>query len=721
MEKVSFKIGSNKSISDVPYKEGSLIFLRNGSNKGSIYVDMDGYRTQYTNESYDDTDVRNLIATIDAKLAGLPRLFLTVSSLPSVIGSSSNVEYAYESQQLSFQGYGTLTSKENRSLENPKRIYLMTLNAPQDFGWGSVSECLLRANYTDHTHLRNLINTQLWAEMVQSRADYYELPEKLVQSPNKGVITGYPIKMYVNGVYQGLYTLNMAQSELTYGMTSDKVSDGTEFVLKALQNTNLNPTATPSNMRQTTTAANIVKEQSYKVVVGDATSSFISTHYLTPLNNLINFILTTTDEQTFKSGIDNYLDIWSAIDYYIFSYATCGLNMLGKYQLFMCYDGQHFIYSLDDTDATWGLYWDGKNIVPVDYKCPEDYEETYNLLFQRIEQWYPDELYNRWNYLKTHELNYKNVITKMENFWYGIGDRIYEEDYTATPYKNIPSKEITDINQLRNFVYQRYAYVDGEFDYFSPADYCRGLSLTIPSSIVGVGNSITISARTLPLRTLEPLVWSVSESPSGCVSWTINDREITINGIDDGTVDITATCGNYTESTRIRSSSLNLEEHVLAQDFVPDGTSFSYTAPISLSLGQFIEVSINPSTIAAEKENILSIGQDLENWKGNYPHIHMYISASTKLTTMNVDVNSSSGYIRKAVPLSFDDPNNPEIIVKLSENGLEINDTTIVAAGAWSSIMSDITSLTSYGIASVEGINRSHAVYNYIRYFSLAS
>ena len=62
MEKVSFKIGSNVPVSDIPYSEGSLIFLRSG-NKGSIYVDLEGSRTQYS-ESYDDTDIRNLISTI---------------------------------------------------------------------------------------------------------------------------------------------------------------------------------------------------------------------------------------------------------------------------------------------------------------------------------------------------------------------------------------------------------------------------------------------------------------------------------------------------------------------------------------------------------------------------------------------------------------------------------------------------------------------------------
>lgn len=713
MEKVSFKIGSNVPVSDIPYSEGSLIFLRSG-NKGSIYVDLEGSRTQYS-ESYDDTDIRNLISTISADSASLPRLFLTVSALPTNIQETKNVEYSYESAQLSFTGNGTMTCKDQPSSTYPKRDYILNLSAAQDFGWGDVDSVLLRSNYVDHTHMRNLINAQLWAEMVQSRQDFYSLPEGLRESPNKGATMGYPIRVYVNGVYQGIYTLVLhPTSGLMYGMDPDDIAAGTSFVLRAQQNTNTNPTATSSNLRATTTAAKISSGEQYKVVVGNNASSFINAHYLQPLNNFITFVSTTDDEATFKSGIGNYLDIWSAIDYYLFAYYACGLNMLAKYQLFLCYDGQHFIYSINDNDGTWGLYWDGRNNVAYDYRCPEQYEDTYNILFARLEQWYPDELYARWNYLKTHELSKKNILTKMENFWYQIGLDLYNEDFQSTPYTAIPSRNITDINQLRTYVNSRFAYVNDEMNYFAPPGNCTNISITGTTYSVVVGSSITLEAITTPHRTIEPVTWNVTyHDNNNCITYTTSGNTITITGVDDGYCSIVATCGECeSEPYNITVTTVELEEHILASDYSPQGATFNYVAPIEMNTEQFIEVAIDLSGVSLEKENVLSIGEDIGEWKGNYPHIHCYVSASTKNSTMNVDVNSVSGYVRKAVALS-----EPYIVVRLDEEGLMINNTRITDVGAWPSVMADILALPSYNIGSMEGKNRSHATYDYIKYY----
>lgn len=147
---------------------------------------------------------------------------------------------------------------------------------------------------------------------------------------------------------------------------------------------------------------------------------------------------------------------------YIFQYLSCGIDGLGKNMSMITYDGQIWYPLLYDLDSTWGLFYDGSKLLNYDTKCPEEYQETNSLLWQRIEKLFSDELYSQYKILRSNQLSVDNVVNEFRMFNEKIDSNIYEEEKEIWP--DIPSKDITSFNQIKDFVEKRAEYVDQCFE-----------------------------------------------------------------------------------------------------------------------------------------------------------------------------------------------------------------------------------------------------------------
>ena len=114
-----------------------------------------------------------------------------------------------------------------------------------------------------------------------------------------------------------------------------------------------------------------------------------------------------------------------------------------------------------DLDSTFGLWWDGTKFVSATYRCPEDYQERYSLLWSRIETNFADELKTRYAELRENALSYENMIAKFEWFCDEIGE-LYVNDLTV--YPTIPSGSTNNIAQIDKYILERLDYVDGQIN-----------------------------------------------------------------------------------------------------------------------------------------------------------------------------------------------------------------------------------------------------------------
>ena len=515
-----------------------------------------------------------MISSVEPAEDDIPKVFID-----GVIPTTKDevlAELRYFSKTESFHAYILIKCQGTSSMDYPKKNFTVKLYSDEARetklkkvfrDWGIAShKFVLKANFIDHSHARNIVCANLWTEVVASRPDYNSLPEELRNSPKNGAIDGFPIRVFTNGVYQGLYTWNIGKDDWMWNMDEDNPN---HVLLCAETNTDGTYLETPCNFRSLWSGQD---EVNWSVEVGTNSEAVKNS-----LNNLIQFVM-DNDGDAFRNGIGNYLDVQSAIDYYLHQYVICGLDGLAKNMLLGTYDGTKWICGAYDMDSTFGLWWSGTSFVSAEYTCPEDYMEKFSLLWERMEANFADELKVRYNELRKTVYSYGNMISKFEWFTDKIGKDLYLEDIGIYP---IPSSATNNIKQLRKYILDRLVYVDQEINKPIPIP-CTGISLS-ENALTFTGNgTVNLTATVSPDGCTDAVTW---ESDNAAVA-TVYGGQVTAVG--NGECTITARCGEYSAICAVAVSGMSYA-------FVNGLHGFDGNAVISVSNGNHVNVTSNAS------------------------------------------------------------------------------------------------------------------------------
>ena len=454
--------------------------------------------------------------------------------------------------KLVCNGYVEIKWQGNSSLNYPKKNY--TVKFYEDEGkvtkqkidikmnsssrsWGNQTKFCLKANYIDKTHARNVVSARIASKMIKTRSDFNTLPEKMKNAPNYGLIDGFPIEIYLNNEYLGLYTWNIPKDGWMFGMTEKDLSEivfcsevPTDYCLYR---------AEPNHTHWS-------EEYPDDSMGVDGA--------LDKWKTAVNFVM-SSDDETFASQLSQHFNINSLLDYYIFCYLCCDIDGLGKNQLVCSYDGGNtWFYSLYDLDSTFGLYWNGGSLVSSNYRCPEDYETyatnkengEYNLLFQRLCQLFPNELYARYIELRQGVLSNENIIAEFTAFKNHLPDEYYTRD--AERWTEIPSKNITSFDQITSFIGERCTYVDNMFETLFNSTTVDVSSITITGNpSVEVGGTVQLSAVVYPVNASNKNVtWSSNNDTIATVNQnglvtTLGAGEVIITATSVSNINISAT------------------------------------------------------------------------------------------------------------------------------------------------------------------------------------
>lgn len=494
-------------------------------------------------------------ATVEPADDDIPKVFFSGDSTGMTKDVEKVLRFAYKSRTDEFGGYVKMKWQGSSTLAFPKKNFTIKMfddeacesKLKKAFKhWGhEKNKYVLKADYIDHTHARNIVTANLWTEMVECRPDFDSLPDGMKNAPGHGAIDGFPIKLYMNGVYQGIYTWTIGKEDWMFGMDEDNANHA---VLCAEKNNNGNKSTTDRNILACEFRGNAnIDGNDWDIEFPETVTDAIKTSF----NNLINCVK-DTDDETFKATIGNYLDLTSAFDYYILAYMSANCDGLGKNLIMMTYDGVKWFCSAYDMDNIWGSR--GTNtFVNANYACPEDYYDNNSLLWQRIESCFGTELYARYKEVREKVLSFENVIDKFERFCDLIGTELYAEDVEI--YSGIPYPTQNNLKQIRNFFTPRAEYVDACFAEIGVVRVpCTG---------------IVLNAETLTFTAEGTQILTAIVTPDGCtdaITWESNNTSVaTVKGgavtaIANGNATITARCGNYSATCSVDVSGIEVVE-----------------------------------------------------------------------------------------------------------------------------------------------------------------
>lgn len=406
--------------------------------------------------------------SVEPQSGDIPRLYIA-GDTPGACGvtgdtSTKNVEFYYKSKTDSFHAYGTIKIQGSSSTAYPKKNYTIKLFSDEarktklrkDFmGWGKQNKFCLKANWIDITHARNVVTARLWGDMVKSRSDFDTLPTELKTAPNYGAIDGFPIIVFINGLYWGRYTLNIPKDAWTFNM--DDTLDthcaicGEDYKKTCFQESPV-----------------LLDGTDWTDEIHDTCPTAIVTRW----NEVHDFVINSTDTE-FVANFENYMSLASVIDYYLFMYVNCGIDSLGRNMVFLTYNGTYWISSAYDLDSTWGLGWSGgltnnpELAMQSGYQSVINYSEG-NKLFVRLENLCADEIKVRYSDLRSSVLSEVHIINRFEEFMESMSKDLVAEDYATTTgegvFTEMPSQDTNNIQQLRDFIVKRLAYVDSQIE-----------------------------------------------------------------------------------------------------------------------------------------------------------------------------------------------------------------------------------------------------------------
>ncbi len=369
------------------------------------------------------------------------------------------VVLTYNSISKQFESYATVKVQGDSSTTYPKKNFTIKLYSDEERtakdkhlfrDWDKKrNKFVLKANWIDHSHARNIVNARLWRQIVKSRSDYADLPEELKNG--NAAVDGFPVKVFNNGVYMGLYTWNLPKDAL-YGL-DDEIDTNAIVQSDSGQG-----------------AAVLWRASSMSGKWADEIHDEMPAAITTGFDTLLNFVYTSSDTD-YVANFSTHFDKTSVIDQYIFIYLACMVDQIGKNQTFFTYDAVNWFGGMYDMDGTWGLPpWQITGWKSTDTAFQSGYNAvvesggTTNLFYERLANNFSADILARYQELRAGVLSADNICAEFDRFMSNIPPYLYEEDYASTTgggaFTDIPLKTTNNKDQIRPFVRDRLAYVD---------------------------------------------------------------------------------------------------------------------------------------------------------------------------------------------------------------------------------------------------------------------
>lgn len=406
------------------YKK-TIIFIIFAAVYASFLI-CSSYKTNYTYQKIDQKEISESVSELD-------KLYIEgdISGMTKALGERE-IKVKYEGKNKIFEKYATIKVQGSSSVAYEKKNYTIKFyendnyNAKfkVDLGWGEESKYVIKANWIDKTHSRNIVTARIAAQ-VQSK---YNL---LSNAPNNGLIDGYPIEVYLNGEFYGLYTMNIPKDEWLYDM-DDKNENHIVMVAEELTN-------------MTTFKENATYDY-WSCEVGTANQETLA-----KFNRFTNFIMNSTDEE-FKNNIDDYLNVDATINYYVILQTFYISDNIGKNLVLITYDGKIWYPTLYDLDASFGTQFNGRKEFEYDQLIDMDI----SILFKRLRENFSNEIADRYFELRSDILTEQNIYNQIDSFYNLIPKTTFIKEQHKWG-EDIPGY---DIEQMKTYISNRLPVID---------------------------------------------------------------------------------------------------------------------------------------------------------------------------------------------------------------------------------------------------------------------
>ncbi len=378
-----------------------------------------------------------------AKEIGIPILSLEGDLSMATKTEAVHMKAEYESASLQFSSFASCRVQGSTSVHYPRKNY--TIKFQKEDGskkkisfldvWGKHSKYCLKANWIDITQAKNIVSARLWGQVAHARVADSAVDEL----PNAGAIDGFPVIVYLNDMFYGLFTMNVPKDEWLFGMEGTEEKQAVVF---------------QNSWSDSGKLMYPIQGFGKDGWILEYCSTEDSAWALQSFNQWIDFMNHCDSREQFLQEIHQYTSLERCLDTMVYTYFIKGVDVTSKNLLWVTYDGTKWLPQIYDLDSTWGLMWDGSGTTAAD-EYPLLGE---NVLYELLLKYCFEELCERYRTLRKTVLEESNIKAQFDAFDKAIPLVVWDAHQKRWP--DAPKPEGNSLKGTYDWIEQRIQYFD---------------------------------------------------------------------------------------------------------------------------------------------------------------------------------------------------------------------------------------------------------------------
>lgn len=415
----------------------------------------------------------------------LPKMYLTGDTTNMTASQTVPMKIEYVSPNEEKYGQSFNTGIQNNpvriqgtsSLQYVRHNYTIFLKDEygadmlyNPYGSGSKPENVfcLKADYVESSHANNTGMAKFINDCVYDT----KTPMQLADSDCRTTINGFPIEVYMNGEYLGVYNFNHDRySYKSYGYDYTKYPNILVYEINSNSNTSAGAFYRYGDNAES--SANVSELDYYKrdfnLIYGNRTTDSDS---YSEIKTLVQWV-SVAEQDLFREMISEHFNKEYLFRYFLTVLMIGAVDSLGKNMKIMTVDGKVWYPTFYDLDTVLGIDNSGYLTIQPDVEIESgSYNTSNSNLWSKVWNYFNTELKEEWAKMRQGSFTLDNLM----NYIYGeqiskIPAKLYNDDAQVKylefgslyTYCCHGSKE----HQIRRWLRERIAYVDSMLGYFT--------------------------------------------------------------------------------------------------------------------------------------------------------------------------------------------------------------------------------------------------------------
>ena len=371
----------------------------------------------------------------------------------------------------------------------------------------------LKCNYLDYSMVRNSVGAQL----------AHDFDDTVFPVDAPITVKSIPVIVYLNGAFNGCYTLNYKQDDKLFGMDT-KTNPLTEIVYRSGLGT-----WTQGNFE-------------YR---GDATET---AEIKAKLKTMMDFAA-NSDDATFTAEFENHFDLNNAINYWLYADIACATDSMINNWTVATWDGAKWYMCWYDLDIIFGLMENAGNSIHPNAPETDLLSLTYttnNPIWAKLYRCFYEQIRERYWELRNGIANPTKLVSRFRTFQSKWSTENIEKERAKWTGRQNKDK---DVDEMYSWMTERFAVLDEKYTLVEEIP-CTGITLDQTVLTFTAAGTQTLTATVTPSDTTDTVVWS-SDAPSIA---SVGGGVVTAK--DNGSATITATCGAYSATCSVSVSGI---------------------------------------------------------------------------------------------------------------------------------------------------------------------